>query len=120
MIRFQSLPRQKRQAIREEVLRLYAETDLSYGEIAEENGVQVRTVEYIVRNFASEHPNVPTMRKKKDEAGTEDYDKLRAEITRLRKEVRQEKMRADALDTMIDVAEEMFNIPVRKKAGTKQ
>ena len=49
MIRFQSLSRQKRQAIRDEVLRLYAETDLSYGEIAEENGVQVRTVEYIVR-----------------------------------------------------------------------
>lgn len=80
----------------------------------------MRTVEYIVRNFASELPNVPTMRKKKNEASTEDYDKLRAEITRLRKEVRQEKMRADALDTMIDVAEEMFNIPVRKKAGTKQ
>lgn len=120
MIRFQSLPRQKRQAIRDEVLRQYAETDLSYGEIAEENGIQVRTVEYIVRNFASELPNVPTMRKKKTDASTEDYDKLRAEITRLRKEVRQEKMRADALDTMIDVAEEMFNIPVRKKAGTKQ
>ena len=120
MIRFQSLPRQKRQAIRDEVLRQYAETDLSYGEIAEKNGIQVRTVEYIVRNFASELPNVPTMRKKKNEASTEDYDKLRAEITRLRKEVRQEKMRADALDTMMDVAEEMFNIPVRKKAGTKQ
>lgn len=120
MIRFQSLPRQKRQAIRDAVLRLYAETDLSYGEIAEENGVQVRTVEYIVRNFASELPNVPTMRKKKNEASTEDYDKLRAEITRLRKELRHEKMRADALDTMIEVAEEMFNIPVRKKAGTKQ
>jgi len=116
MIRFQSLPRQQRQSIRDEVLRLYAETDLSYGEIAEENGVQVRTVEYIVRNFASELPDVPTMRKKKSDSGTEDYDSLRSEVTRLR----QEKMRADALDTMIDVAEEMFNIPVRKKAGTKQ
>lgn len=120
MIKFQSLPRQKRQAIRDEVLRLYAETDLSYGEIAEENGVQVRTVEYIVRNFASELPGIPTMRNKKSEACQEDYDKLRAEVTRLRKELRQEKMRSEALDTMIDVAEEMFNIPVRKKAGTKQ
>lgn len=44
-----------------------------------------------------------------------DYDKLRAEVTRLRKELRQEKMRTEALNTMIDVAEEMFNIPVRKK-----
>jgi hypothetical protein len=40
---------------------------------------------------------------------------LRAEITRLKKELRHEKMRSEALDTMIDVAEEMFNIPVRKK-----
>ena len=60
------------------------------------------------------------MRKKKSTAGNEDYDALRAEITRLRKELRHEKMRADALDMMVDVAEEMFNIPVRKKAGTKQ
>lgn len=120
MIKFQSLPRQKRQAIRDEVLRLYSETDLSYGEIAEENDVQVRTVEYIIRNFASELPEIPIMRTKKNGANEEDYDRLRAEITRLRKELRQEKMRSEALDTMIDVAEEMFNIPVRKKAGTKQ
>ncbi len=65
MIRFQSLPRQKRQSIRDEVLRLYAETDLSYGEIAEVNEFQVRTVEYIVRNFASEPLETPIMRKKK-------------------------------------------------------
>ena len=115
MIKFQSLPRQKRQAIRDEVLRLYAETDLSYGEIAEENGIQVRTVEYIVRNFGSELPEIPVMRKKKKDVSAEDYDALRAEITRLKKELRYEKMRASALDTMIDVAEEMFNIPVRKK-----
>ena len=44
MIKFQSLPRQKRQEIRDEVLRLYSETDLSYGEIAEENGVQGRVL----------------------------------------------------------------------------
>lgn len=120
MIKFQSLPWQKRQAIRDEVLRLHTETDLSYAEISEEIGIQIRTVEYIVRNFASELKEIPVMRKKKSIVGKEDYDALRAEITRLRKELRQEKMRADALDTMVDVAEEMFNIPVRKKAGTKQ
>ena len=120
MIKFQSLPKQKRQAIRDEVLRLYAETDLSYAEICEEIGVQLRTVEYIIHNFACDLKEVPVMRKKKSTVGKEDYDALRAEITRLRKELRHEKMRADALDTMVDVAEEMFNIPVRKKAGAKQ
>lgn len=43
-----------------------------------------------------------------------------AEIKRLRKALELEKLRSKAFSTMIDVAEEMFNIPVRKKAGTKQ
>ncbi len=120
MIKFQSLPRQRRQEIRDEVLRLYAETDHSYGEIAEELGVQCRTVEYIVRNFASELPTIPVMRKKKQDTTSEDVAALRAEVTRLRKELRQEKMRAEALDTMIDIAETTFNIQVRKKSGAKQ
>ncbi len=41
---------------------------MSYGEITEVNGIQYRTVEYIVRNFAFELPEVPIMRKKKKEA----------------------------------------------------
>lgn len=120
MIRFQSLPRQKRQEIRDEVLRLYAETDRSYGEIAEELCIQCRTVEYIVRNFASELPTIPVMRKKKQDTTEADIAALRAEVTRLRKELRHEKMRAEALETMVDLAEEIFNIPVRKKSGAKQ
>ena len=84
MIRFQSLPRQKRQAIRREVLRMYAEMDMSYGEIAEVNGIQWRTVAYIIRNFASELPQIAVMRKKKKDISSEDYDALRAEVTRLR------------------------------------
>lgn len=120
MIRFQRLPRQKRQAICDEVLRLYVEIDLRYGEIAEINGVQVRTIEYIVCNFASELPELTIMIKKRTEAGEEDYDKLRAEAERLRKELREQKMRAEALDTMIDVAGEMFDIPIRRKTDDKR
>lgn len=59
------------------------------------------------------------MGKRKAEAGKDDYDKLRAEAERLRKELRLQKMRAEALDTMIDVAEEMFNIPIRRNADGK-
>lgn len=45
---------------------------------------------------------------------------LEAENKKLQKALELEKLRSKALDTMIDVAEETFNIPVRKKAGTKQ
>ena len=120
MLKFQSLSKQKRSEIRDEILRLYAETDLSYAEIGEEIGIQVRTVEYIIHNFASELKEIRVMRKNKREASEEDYDALRAEITRLRKELREAKLRAEALDKMVDVAEGLFNIPIRKKAGAKQ
>ena len=45
---------------------------------------------------------------------------LEAENKRLQKTLELEKLRSKALDTMINVAEETFNIPVRKKPGTKQ
>lgn len=73
-----------------------------------------------MRNFASEIPKNTIMRKKRTEAGEEDYDKLRAEAERLRKELREQKMRAEALNTMIDVAEEMFDIPIRRKTDDKR
>ena len=57
---------------------------MSYGEIAEVNGIQWRTVAYIIRNFASELPQIAVMRKKKKDISSEDYDALRAEVTRLR------------------------------------
>lgn len=45
---------------------------------------------------------------------------LEAENKRLQKALELEKLRSKALDTMINVAEDTFNIPVRKKPGTKQ
>ena len=56
----------------------------------------------------------------KKQTESEKVAALQAEIKRLKKDLAYEKMRSDAYDTMIDVAEEMFNIPIRKKAGTKQ
>ena len=45
---------------------------------------------------------------------------LKAELKKARKEAELEKLRAHAYDTMINLAEERFNIPIRKKSGTKQ
>ncbi len=73
-----------------------------------------------MRNFAPELPKITIMREKRTGAGREDYERLRAEAERLRMELRAQKMRAEALDTMIDVAEEMFDIPIRKKVGAKR
>ena len=45
---------------------------------------------------------------------------LEAENKRLRNALELEKLRSKAYDTMIDLAESTFNIPIRKKSGTKQ
>ena len=43
-----------------------------------------------------------------------------ARIKQLESELAYEKLRTEALSTMIDIAEDRFKIPIRKKSGTKQ
>ena len=82
---------------------------------AEEKGIARSTFMRWVRIFESSNPEMAQyMKKEKSPTPSEDS----ASITALLLE--NEKLRAQAYDTMIDVAEEMFNIPIRKKAGTKQ
>ena len=42
------------------------------------------------------------------------------EIKRLKKALDLEKMRSAGYSHMIELAEQQFNIPIRKKSGTKQ
>lgn len=56
-------------------------------------------------------------------SSTKERDELLALKRQLQQqslELKKEKMRADFYEEMINVAEEQFNIPIRKKAGTKQ
>jgi transposase-like protein len=47
-------------------------------------------------------------------------DAMQQKIDALQKQLQWEKLRADALDTMINIAEKQLNIPIRKKPGTQQ
>ena len=60
------------------------------------------------------------MKNKPKDSQAEEIKALREEILELKEKLHQETMRADFYDTMVDVAEEMFNIEIRKKAGTGQ
>ena len=50
----------------------------------------------------------------------DDVKALQAELLTVKEELRKEKLRADAYDTMIDIAEDMFKVPISKKAGAKR
>ena len=59
--------------------------------------------------------------KHKDPEKLQEQEKmLQNKIEVLEKQLQWEKLRADALDTMINVAEQQLNITIRKKPGTQQ
>lgn len=47
-------------------------------------------------------------------------EELSARIKELEKALEYEKLKSLAYNTMIDIAEKEFNIPIRKKPGTRQ
>ncbi|MCI1681687.1 MAG: hypothetical protein LKI39_03925 [Bacteroides sp.] len=107
-----------------EVLKEFYDSQLPRYKFAQKKGISRSTFMRWVRIFEHLNPEmVECMKKDKSSKGSDDsaaLTALRLENERLRTELKHEKMRAHAYDTMIDVAEEMFNIPIRKKAGTKQ
>ena len=60
------------------------------------------------------------MAKKTKQQLEEALKAAQAENKRLQEALELEKLRSRAYDTMIDLAEKSFNIPIRKKRGTKQ
>jgi len=81
-----------------------------------------------ITNFVAENENQypKVMRKKasgpieKSTSEASDNQALQDKIASLERQLRKEKLRADAYDMMIDIAEKKFSIPIRKKAGAKQ
>ena len=68
-------------------------------------------------------PNPLPMPKKKqnpEESAAEELARLREENKRLSEALKLSEWMNHAKDVMIDEAEKMFNIPIRKKAGAKQ
>ena len=55
-----------------------------------------------------------------EESAAEELARLRAENKRLSEALKMSEWMNHAKDVMIDEAEKMFNIPIRKKAGAKQ
>ncbi|MHC1703659.1 MAG: hypothetical protein AB9846_09720 [Tenuifilaceae bacterium] len=62
----------------------------------------------------------PFEMKKRQHPPQGDASALEAENRRLREELELERLRVLSLNVMIDVAEEQFKIPIRKKSGAKQ
>ena len=116
----------------EKAVDLYYREGLSVRRIAKIIPASKTTVMRWIANFAEDNPHIASIMKKRSIKQApqieqepradllEDMKALQEEVLRLKKELKQEKMRADAYDMMIDLAEDAFKIPIRKKSGAEQ
>lgn len=107
-------------------MREYLESGLPAEKIIKKYHISSRSVLFSwMDKFLNERDSLPLQQEpqiEEDMAKTKDerMKEKDTEIKRLRKALELEKLRSHAYSTMIDLAEQTFNIPVRKKSGTKQ
>lgn len=94
---------------------------LSHGAICRKYSLSTKTlIRSWIRTFAPQALEPESIMNKSKDEQQQEIDRLKKLLLERELELKHQKMRADFLDEMINVAEEMFQIPVRKKAGTKQ
>ena len=116
----------------DEAIRLWYDEGLSSKRIAKIIPIGHTSIDRWVTKFAIEN-NIPrshhtnmgkvktkTERSIEQESLEAEVKRLKAEKARLESDLRMAEMKADLYYEMIDVAEKMFDIPIRKKAGAKR
>jgi len=126
------LKTQKQRKYLEEVLRLHREKGYGEGRISRILPIGHATVSRWIAIFGAENDEKSvrmSKTKKQPQTGRQshsvaievnDIHVLQAEISHLQAQLKAEKLRADAYDEMINVAESKFKIAIRKKAGAKR
>ena len=100
---------------KKDVIEEYLRGGMSYRELGAKYGISSSTLQRWVEGAGRD----TTRTAQEGEKGEEAADAA-AEIRRLREELRRERLRSELLNAMIDIAEEQFEIPIRKKRGAKQ
>lgn len=112
---------------KEELVTEYLAGDLSYREMEERYGVSSSALQRWVKASGAEAARAakaasvgirtePSAQASGDPAGED----LASEVKRLRGELRKAELHNKLLNTMIDIAEERFEIPIRKKRGARR
>jgi transposase-like protein len=119
--------------IKNQIIQEYLNKGCGFRELSARYGISRTTICKWVAIYQGIHNLPPTEKQvkystssmnsspKKDNIITDESTKeLQQKIAMLEKQLQYEKLRADTLDTMINVAEKQLNISIRKKAGTQQ
>lgn len=119
--------------IKKQVIQEYLAGGTSYRKLSAKYGMSRDVINDWVRIHQGIHNLAPTQQQQKyyisamnssrNKATAEQqqtFDALQAKIVSLEKQLKWEKLRADTLDTMINIAEKQLNVPIRKKPGNPQ
>lgn len=106
------------------IIQEYLGSDLSLSVFCKKKSLDCGTFRYWLHIFGPESDLNSTCMSKSEEtksmSESEAIHELKRQLKQKEVELKQEKMRADFYETMVDVAEEQFNICIRKKVGTKR
>ena len=119
--------------IREEAIREYLTKGTGYRKLAAKYGVSRTTICNWVQIHQGIHNIGPTEKQQKyylsgmnskpanlSEEAFKNQQELEQKIALLEKQLAWEKLRSDALDIMINIAEKQLDIDIRKKPGSQQ
>ena len=119
--------------IKQQAITEYLTQGIGYRQLAAKYGVSRTTICKWVQIHQGIHNIAPTekqqkyylsgMNSKPDNTSSEEFKnqkELQQKIALLEKQLAWEKLRADSLDTMINIAEKQLDISIRKKSGPPQ
>ena len=119
--------------IKQQCITEYLTHGTGYRQLAAKYGVSRTTINKWVMIHQGIHNLPPTQKQvqynssamnsskeKVSEEAVQNQDVLQQKIALLEKQLQWEKLRADVLDTMINIAEKQLDITIRKKSGNQQ
>ena len=115
--------------LKDQIIHEYLNTRCGYRKLQEKYGVSRTTICNWVQVYQGVH-NLPKtnlqqkhyvspMKRKQKEADA-NHGALLDKIASLEKQLKHQELRAEVLDTLIDVTEKQLEISIRKKPGTQQ
>lgn len=116
-------------SLKRKIAKSYISGEASYGVLAEEHGLRDKSVvkEFVkwYRRKLSEEPNFEDQHKEAvlmNQSKEEDLSasELQARVKELEQQLKRSELKTELLETMLDIAEEQFNVEIRKKSGTNQ
>ena len=105
----------------ESIIRAYYLEGASKNSLVKKYQSSFSAVLRVIRNFAASNDKSALLMKNKPvDNHAEEIKALQHEVLDLKKKLYDETIRADFFETMVEVAEDMFDIAIRKKAVTGQ